>query len=563
MKTSTTQSGVGTSRQFKLISCLGTGGFGEVYLCEMSTSSGFTKTVALKIMRADVQQSDDTAQRMRDEAKLLGMMRHRTIVGADDLITVAGRPAVVMEYVPGVNHSWIIHPRHNPSPIPPRVILGVISSVADALDVAFNRPSTVTGQPLNVLHRDIKPANIRVTPDGEVKLLDFGIARAEAKTVEREAHTTEYQLGSLPYMAPELMDGSSASPATDIYSLGVTLYESLARKRFGWAGESQDMHQNQIDTRISELDISNWEGITDDVIEMTRLMLAYDPEERPTAKEVSEACRELARTSPGVSIEVWANDSLTQKGVGNDGDKDKGELTGETLFEDVGASGGQRAADLDSLDEETIAYPMGGTNSKQDQPKESQPRLIIIALGLVVILMGVFANSQRQQQLSSEEAATRAVEAVLERQAEEAAALRESEALAAEEAAAEEALLETQTPEEEPTIGTGNAVEAAQPASPAVPQPVTSPPDSQEVVEEEQVPVGPPVPIRILSQPMDIEVLVDGNPVGRTPIRDLELSQGEHIITFIDGENSLRETITVTEGGKDRWKYLQAGHTVQ
>jgi hypothetical protein len=477
-----------------------------------------------------------------------------------------------MEYVPGANHSWIIHPKRNPEPIPPRVILGVIGAVADALDVAFYRPSTVTNQPLNVLHRDIKPANIRVTPDGEVKLLDFGIARAGAETVEREACTTEYQLGSLPYMAPELMDGSEASPGTDVYSLGVTLYESLARKRFGWAGESLDMHQNQIDTRMGELEMSDWEGITDDVIEMCRLMLAYDPEERPTAKEVSEVCRELSRKSPGTSIEAWAADALNREGIGDEGEGSKGELTGETLFEDITSTGGPPAPELDNLDDDTIAYPMGG-NKVRRKASESALKPAHIIVVLVMVFAGWFLYTNGKQQVSTTEAATMAVEAMLEAQAEAQAqaqaeaqaeavvAMLEAQAEADAEAEAVVAMLEAQA---EADAEAQTEEQAAPQAQTVTARPLANPTQAAQIAAPEQpTDAGLPVLIRILSSPMDIEVLVDGNPVGRTPVRDLELSQGEHVITFVDGENSIRETIIVTEGGKTRWKYLQAGHVVQ
>ena len=88
-------------RQFHFVRRIGTGGFGEVYLAEMSTASGFTKMVAIKLLRGDVSGNENVAERMRDEARLLGMLQHRTIVQAEDLISISGRVAVVMEYVPG------------------------------------------------------------------------------------------------------------------------------------------------------------------------------------------------------------------------------------------------------------------------------------------------------------------------------------------------------------------------------------------------------------------------------------------------------------------------------
>ena len=115
--TSDSQSGSG--RQFVFKRRIGKGGFGEVYLAEMSTSSGFAKTVAIKVMRTDTDGQGDMERRMRDEARMLGMLRHRTIVQAEDLLTLSGRTAVVMEYIPGINHSSLIDPNRFSEDIPP------------------------------------------------------------------------------------------------------------------------------------------------------------------------------------------------------------------------------------------------------------------------------------------------------------------------------------------------------------------------------------------------------------------------------------------------------------
>ena len=350
-------------RRFRLIKRIGKGGFGEVYLAEMSTPSGFTKTVAVKLLRDDIQQQQATAQRMRDEARLLGMLRHRAIVQADDLITLAGRTAVVMEFIPGVNHSWIIHPKRYEDSIPPRVILTIIGHIADALDAAYNRPSTVTGKPLQVLHRDIKPGNVRVTPDGEVKVLDFGIARSDH--MDREASTTEYQLGSLPYMSPELMAGKGASTASDIYSLGVTFYESLGRRRFGWAGEDQETHNRQIDTRVEDIDWSPFEDAAAETEALLRSMIAFDPRNRPSAKEVLATTRDLEHKSPGASLEAWAPDALKRVQDPEEEKSQTGELIGQTLFEEVSTSAFDKQDLLDQLDEATMALSEQELKTKQ------------------------------------------------------------------------------------------------------------------------------------------------------------------------------------------------------
>ena len=97
-------------RQFHFVRRIGTGGFGEVYLAEMSTASSFAKMVAIKLLKGEVSGNVNVAERMRDEARLLGMLQHRTIVQAEDLISISGRVAVVMEYVPGCNWSLVTTP---------------------------------------------------------------------------------------------------------------------------------------------------------------------------------------------------------------------------------------------------------------------------------------------------------------------------------------------------------------------------------------------------------------------------------------------------------------------
>jgi len=320
-----------SKRQFKLLKRIGVGGFGEVYLAELQTNSGFAKTVALKLLRSDIAGGEEMATRIRDEARLLGMMRHRAIVQADDLITLAGRPTVVMEFIPGVNLNWLLNPNRFRDEIPPTCALEIIRHVADALDVAYSRPSSITGRPLEVLHRDIKPANVRITPDGEVKVLDFGIARSDH--MDRESHTQDYNLGSLRYMAPEMLLEGRASPASDIYSLGVLAFETVARIRFGLAGDAVEDHQVKVNKKLQEADLRGLGEHAEAARQLVASMLHFDYDERPTAREVMRRCQELEKQAQGPAMWEGAPDAIPLVKIPEQ-DEENGELTGRTLYEE-------------------------------------------------------------------------------------------------------------------------------------------------------------------------------------------------------------------------------------
>ena len=382
-------------RQFHFVRRIGTGGFGEVYLAEMSTASGFAKMVAIKLLKGEVSGNVNVAERMRDEARLLGMLQHRTIVQAEDLISISGRVAVVMEYVPGCNWSLVIHPQRNEHPVPPRVVLDMGHHVANALDVAFHRPSSVTGKPLEVLHRDIKPGNIRLTPDGEFKVLDFGIARGQG--IDREAHTTEYQLGSLNYMAPELLVGGEASPASDVYALGVTLFESIERNRYGWAGEDIEMHDTKLESRLKRLDLSPFGSVADELGLLLRKVMGHDPSGRPSPQVLAKQLREMCHRAPGMDTEAFAQETVV--GLAEDDeqiDADAGEFTGRVVFEDDSSV---MAVSIDGggfLEEQTIAVSEAPGPVSRPTPKRRRYSDVIILLLLLSITAIMFWTQMMQ-----------------------------------------------------------------------------------------------------------------------------------------------------------------------
>ena len=209
-------------RRYKVHRPIGRGGFGTVYLADMLGDDGFVRAVALKVLNSNVNDTAEVARRFRDEARVLGLLRHRAIVHVDGLVYLGERQALVMEYIDGADLGRIM----KLGPIAPGPAVEIVGEVANALDVAVHT-SGPDGRPLGLLHRDVKPSNVRITPAGEVKVLDFGLATVDD---EDRMHLTTpgAMLGTVAYMAPEQMEGArQVDHRADIYSLGAVLIESV------------------------------------------------------------------------------------------------------------------------------------------------------------------------------------------------------------------------------------------------------------------------------------------------------------------------------------------------
>ncbi len=295
-------------RKFHFLREIAAGGFGSVYLAKVMHNDGFSRLAAVKLLHQQWSENQEVARRMRDEARLLGWLRHRNIVDVIGLTTIGGRVAVVMEYLEAVDLKAVVQSHiDRGQPVPPRGALEAISFVASALDAAYNRPPYQGERPLRVIHRDIKPSNIMLDESGTVKVLDFGVARAEFD--QRESHTQEMQFGSIEYMPPERLFMEPDTPASDVYSLGATLYELLALERFGKARSRPERHAAFLDERLQLLksatpSMSSPAG--DELIEFLRSLLAHRVDQRPGAADVVARCRALSRTFDGDGLTEWA-----------------------------------------------------------------------------------------------------------------------------------------------------------------------------------------------------------------------------------------------------------------
>ncbi len=280
-----------------------------MYLAKVIHGDGFSRLAAIKLLHPKWSENEEIASRMRDEARLLGWLRHKNIVDVMDLTMIDGRCAVIMEFLEAVDGKVVINwCNEEGKRVPLRVCLEMCAAVASALDAAYNRPPYAGEKPLRVIHRDIKPSNLMVDESGLVKVLDFGVARAEFDA--REAKTQELSFGSLEYMSPERLFFEPESPASDVYSLGATLYELVALQKFGKAklrGPDQErFFEDRFDELLERHPLAS-EEIEDIFHDLLYDMLAFDEAERPTAADCVVRMRSFARRLSAMDgVEEWS-----------------------------------------------------------------------------------------------------------------------------------------------------------------------------------------------------------------------------------------------------------------
>lgn len=269
----------GPEHQFQVVEILGAGSFGTVVLAKPIDQE---RLVVIKVLRPELLAQPEILKRTRDEARLLARLHHPGIVAVERLTAHQGRPVVVMEYVDGADLGTLL--RQDRAGLPAADALELVRRVAEALDAAWNEPSEA-GRPLHVVHRDLKPTNVLLSRSGEVKVVDFGLARAEFD--ERETETEVKVMGSMGYMSPERFDTQVTGPSVDVYALGVTLVQLLTGRSLVLprAGHRHDVELRRQLSHLAPPDLPA--PVTEAVAALVTEMCAFDPTRRPTAGEVA------------------------------------------------------------------------------------------------------------------------------------------------------------------------------------------------------------------------------------------------------------------------------------
>ena len=355
---------------YEILGILGAGGMGKVYKVRNTISD---RIEAMKILLPDLAGQKDLADRFLREIKVLASLHHPNIAALRTALTLDNQLVMIMEFVDGVTLSSRLHQ----GAIAPALAVKYIDQVLDALSYAHKQ---------NIIHRDIKPANMMLTADGSVKLMDFGIARS---ATDRSLTMTGTTLGSLNYMPPEQVKGDPADNRSDLYSLGVSLYEMVTGQLPFQADSNYAMMAAHLQ-EVPKPPIVLRPGIPQPLNQIIIMALAKDPGQRFQSADAFRAALKSvaaqgAPTQPGVDPRAYAPSA------------NAGSAT--ALFQETPASQSPTTV-MDTpvyqrSQPATMANPVAAAASEAAPPPAavsgSSHRGLYIALGAFVVVAVLFA----------------------------------------------------------------------------------------------------------------------------------------------------------------------------
>ncbi len=270
--------------KYRPIAVLGQGGMARVLLTVAEGPSAIQKLLVVKEIRTELAADIEFVTMFMDEARLAARLNHPNLIQTYEVGEHDGRPFIVMEYLEGQPLHALMGRSGRPN-VPLSVQLTVLSKVLSGLHYAHELKG-YDGSPLTIVHRDVSPQNVFVCYDGQVKLVDFGIAKAAGSVARTQTGVFKGKLG---YVAPEQITATDIDRRADLFSLGVMVWESLARKRLtAGDGEAAVLHKRTHGLHPKIRDVAP--DVPTDLAEICDRSMAVDPRERfATAAEMGAA----------------------------------------------------------------------------------------------------------------------------------------------------------------------------------------------------------------------------------------------------------------------------------
>ncbi|UYL09334.1 serine/threonine protein kinase [Bdellovibrio sp. SKB1291214] len=274
---------------YQIIKRIAEGGMAEVYLGKTEARFGVSKLVAIKTTLQSGN-AEQLKEMFFNEIRMSANLNHQNIVKIHDFGEFNDRGYMAMEYVNGVTLRELMnYQREKNEPLSSSFILYIIHQVALGLAYAYQSVDPQTGRPLKLIHRDISPHNILISFEGEVKVIDFGIAVAPK---DRDLDNTGGLIkGKIAYMSPEQARGQEVDGASDIFALGIVLWELLANERFYTGTTVKEVKQSILSYDVEKLNKEKMSMRAEELLGIIPIMLHQDAKKR--AGDANELARLL------------------------------------------------------------------------------------------------------------------------------------------------------------------------------------------------------------------------------------------------------------------------------
>jgi serine/threonine protein kinase/cytochrome c-type biogenesis protein CcmH/NrfG len=368
--------------KYILLEKLAVGGMAQLYKAKITGEEGFEKLVAVKQILPHLAEERELISALIDEAKLAALLNHQNIVQIYDFGSMDNSYYIAMEYLFGKDLRNVMGmAKEKGSPLSMENALYIITRVCAGLDYA-HKLKDFQGRPLNIIHRDISPQNIFITYEGEVKIVDFGIAKAATRSTVTQLGMIK---GKVRYMSPEQASGEHLDYRSDIFSTGIILYEILTGRKM-FSGETM-----QILANVREAKFDAPEAVLGDInpklCRILHLALAKEPEQRyqscgdmlsdledcmydlkmhPTSRVLSQYMKELFRQEMEKDLRVFRE--VEEIGIAEELEE---EVKGNS-FEVEGAV--------------PAAPPLGGENPSRPRKKGLWYLIAVMIVCVIVII---------------------------------------------------------------------------------------------------------------------------------------------------------------------------------
>ena len=276
--------------KYRLIRRIGVGGMAEVFKATKGGAEGFVKDLVIKRILPAYNEDRDFVRMFINEARLAARLQHTNIVQIFDFDNEDGSYYIAMEWVDGTDLKKVMDSaRRRAMPLPMSFAVHVAVEALKGLHYAHSR--THQGKALQLVHRDISPHNLLVSFSGEVKITDFGIAKAAALAASTQGNVVK---GKLPYMSPEQVLGQKLDARSDIFSLGIVLWEMLTAQRLYSGNTTAELISQVKDARVPAISSLNAQ-VPPELESVTMKMLAATTERRYSS--AAEALADLSRSA--------------------------------------------------------------------------------------------------------------------------------------------------------------------------------------------------------------------------------------------------------------------------